>query len=165
MVLSAALNAVLSKKKRQQQLSAENQNEYTRWKSDVYSELEVFIRRVSDIDPSDSDDRTEFYKQTDRLHDRLTALRDQSVSSSAPTSGLIKLEDLVDNLDDLSAAIRPYSYNLNETPAQERRREEMREELEEQDAEQACEEIEALGTQIQSLLSALEGEQPGSTSE
>lgn len=161
MVLSAALNAVLSKQKRQQQLSAENQNEYTRWKSDVYSELGVFIRRVSEIDPSDSDDRTEFYTQTDRLHERLITLRDQPVSSSAPTSGIIKLENLTDDLDDLSAEIRPYSYGLVETPAQARQREEMWDEWQKEDAEKACEEIKALDTQIRDLLSALEDSEEG----
>lgn len=67
--------------KKEKEIEVENQSEYEQWVSELYSEIEVFVKRVNALDLGESGDREKFYEFIKRFSDRLGDLRERSEAS------------------------------------------------------------------------------------
>ena len=100
---SSIADKLLAGSKRKEEIEVENQSDYDLWVSEVYSEIEVFVKRVNNLDLEDAEDREKLFSITSRFADRLSDLRERSEASAAPAGALIKLEELIERMNSASA--------------------------------------------------------------
>jgi len=80
------VDTFLAGKKREKEIEVENQSEYEEWVSELYSEIEVFVNRVNDLELEESEDRHKLFSLIGRFSDRFYELRERSEASDAPTA-------------------------------------------------------------------------------
>lgn len=138
----------------------ENQSDYSQWLSELYSEIEVFVKRVNALDLEETEQRDKFYEFVGRLSDRLEDLRERSEASGAPAEALIRLEELIEVLTESSSKVHVSVAYIGEDPLEKARREKKREEREQEKIEQLREKRDEIADQIQEVTSALEEDEP-----
>ena len=153
---SSLVDTVLAGTKRQQEIEVENQSEYDQWRSELYSEIEVFVKRVNSLDLEESEDRSKMYDFMEKFSNRVQDLRERSEASSAPTEALIELDSLVEELEDTSAPIAVATATLSRNPAKKARQRKRREEREQNRIEHAREQRDKVADQIQVVNSAFD---------
>lgn len=138
----------------------ENQSDYDRWLSELYSEIEVFVKRVNALDVEEAEQRDKFYKFVGRLSDRLEDLRERSEASGAPAEALIRLEELIEDLTESSSKAHVSVAYTGDDPFEKARREKKREEREQEKIERLREKRDEIADQIQKVTSALKEDEP-----
>lgn len=133
----------------------ENQSDYSQWLSELYSEIEVFVKRVNDLNLEEAEQQEEFYEFVARLSDRLEDLRERSEASGAPAEALIRLEELIEELTESSSKIHVSTAYIGEDPFEKAKREKKREEREKEKIEQLREKRDEIADKIQEVTSAL----------
>lgn len=152
----ALANRILTEGNRKKELEVEKQSEYAQWVSEIYSEIEVFVKRVNNLGLSNSEDRDQFYDFAERLSDRLSELRDRSESSTAPAEVLIQLEELIEKVDENSSqAVVSVAY-LGNDPVKKARHEKKMKKRERERAEKAREQRDLIADEIQELNDVFE---------
>jgi len=149
---------VLADSNRKREIEIENRSEYDQWVSELYSEMEVFVKRVNGLDLSEAGGRDQFYNFAGRLSDRLLELRERSESSAAPAEALIQLEELIEKINESSSQIHVSVAYIGEDPFEKARREKKRKEREREKTEKAREKRDAIADKIQQLTAAFEGD-------
>jgi len=152
------VDTVLAGKKREKEIKVENQSDYDKWLSEFYSEIEVFVKRVNNLDLEESEERDKFYDFIGKFSTRLQNLRERSESSGAPTAALIEMDALVETLEDTSAPISVAVASLDNDPFKEPRRERRRKEREQNKIKRVRDRLDEIANQIQDITSALESE-------
>ena len=150
------VDTFLAGKKREKEIEVESQSDYDEWLSELYSEIEVFVKRVNSLDLEETEQRTKLYEFIDKFSERLQDLREQSESSGAPATALIELDKLVEILEDTSAPIPVATVTLHDDPFKKAKQKQRREEREKEDIERARGERDTIANQIQDLTLALE---------
>ncbi|AAV44717.1 unknown (plasmid) [Haloarcula marismortui ATCC 43049] len=153
---NALADRILTGSKRKKELEVENQSEYDQWVSELYSEIEVFVKRVNNLNLSEAEGRDQFYNFAGRLSDRLLELRERSESSAAPAEALIQLEELIEKINESSSKIHVSVAYIGEDPFEKARREKKREEREREKSKKAREKRDAIADKIQQLTAAFE---------
>lgn len=156
MAWSSLVDTVLAGTKRQQEIEVENQSEYDQWRSELYSEIEVFVKRVNSLDLEESEDRSQMYEFIEKFSDRVQNLRERSEASSAPTEALIKLDSLIEELKDTSAPIAVATATLSRNPVKKARHRKRREEREQNRIEHAREQRDKVADKIQEVNTAFD---------
>ena len=155
---NALANRILTGSIRKKEIEVENQSKYDQWVSELYSEIEVFVKRVNNLDLSEVGDRDKFYEFASRLSDRLQDLRERSESSGAPADALIKLEELIEQINDSSSKIHVSVAYIGNDPFERARREKKRKKREQENIERARGKRDEIAESIQRLTAALEGD-------
>lgn len=150
------VDTFLAGTKREREIEVENQSDYDKWLSELYSEIEVFVKRVNNLDLEESEERGKFYDFIGKFSTRLQDLRERSESSGAPATALIEMDELVEMLEDTSAPISVAVASLDNDPFKEARRERRRKEREQNKIERARDRRDEIANQIQQVTSALE---------
>ena len=150
------VDTFLAGKKREKEIEVENQSDYDKWLSELYSEIEVFVKRVNNLDLEESEERGKFYDFIGKFSTRLQDLRERSESSGAPATALIEMDELVETLEDTSAPISVAVASLDNDPFKKARRERRRKKREQNKIERARERRDEIANQIQEVTSALE---------
>ena len=140
------------------ELEVENRSEYDQWVSELYSEIEVFVKRVNGLDLSEAKGRDQFYNFAGRLSDRLLELRERSESSAAPAEALIQVEELIEKINESSSKIHVSVAYIGEDPFEKARREMKRKKREREKTEKAREKRDAIADKIQQLTAAFEAD-------
>jgi hypothetical protein len=140
------------------ELEVENRSEYDQWVSELYSEIEVFVKRVNGLDLSEAKGRDKFYNFAGRLSDRLLELRERSESSAAPAEALIQVEELIEKINESSSQIHVSVAYIGEDPFEKARREKKRKKREREKTEKAREKRDAIANKIQQLTVAFEAD-------
>lgn len=156
MAWSSLVDTVLAGTKRQQEIEVENQSEYDQWRSELYSEIEVFVKRVNSLDLEESEDRSQMYEFIEKFSNRVQDLRERSEASSAPTEALIELDSLIEELNDTSAPIAVATVSLSRDPIKKARNRRRREEREQNRIEHAREHRDEVADKIQEVNSAFD---------
>lgn len=154
---NALADRILAGSNRKKEIEIENQSEYDQWVSEVYSEIEVFVKRVNALDLEESEDRSKFYDFAGRLSDRLRELRERSESSGAPAEALIQLEELIEQINESSSEIAVSVAYIGDDPFEKARREKKRKESERERTERAREKRDEIAGKIREFNDALEG--------
>jgi len=84
------------------------------------------VKRVNSLDLTASEDRSKLYEFAGRLSARLNDLRERSESSSAPAEALIKLEELIEQINDTSSQVHVSVAYIGNDPFEKARREKKR---------------------------------------
>lgn len=153
-------NRILAGSKRKKEIEVENQSDYGRWLSELYSEIEVFVKRVNALDLEETEQRDKFYDFVGRLSDRLEDLRERSAASGAPAEALIQLEELIEELTESSSKVHVSVAYIGDDPFEKAKRNKKREELEQEKIEQLREKRDEIADQIQEVTSALDEGEP-----
>jgi len=153
---NALADRILTRSKRKKELEVENQSEYDQWISELHSEIEVFVKRVNNLDLSETEGRDQFYNFAGRLSDRLLELRERSESSAAPAEALIQLEELIEKINETSSQIHVSVSYIGDDPIEKAKREKKRKEREREKTERAREKRDAIADKIQELTAAFE---------
>lgn len=153
---NALADRILTGSKRKKELEVENQSEYDQWVSELYSEIEVFVKRVNNLDLSEAEGRDQFYNFAESLCDRLRELRERSESSDAPAEALIQLEELIEKINETSSKIHVSVAYIGNDPFEKARREKKKKEREREKTERAREKRDAIADKIQELTAAFE---------
>lgn len=148
---NAIANALLSDRKREQELGVEIQSEYENWRREVYTELEIFVKRVNDLNLEESEERTMFYDLTDKFSPRFEDLRTRSEASNTPVDALIEIEKLVELLEDISPPLVVTTSTLNPTPVEKKRQEKRRKERHQRHIEKVETEMDKIAEQIKTV--------------
>jgi hypothetical protein len=161
MVWDALANRVLAGSNRKKEIQVEKQSEYDQWTSEIHSEIAVFVRRVNNLYLNHSEDRSKFYEFADRLSDRLQDLRERSESSGAPPEALIKLEELVETINNNSSDVSVSVAYIGDDPFKKARREEERQQREQERIERTYEKRERIAESIEQFTAVLDGDIEG----
>lgn len=153
---NALANRILAGSKRKQEIEVENQSDYDRWLSELYSEIEVFVKRVNTLDLEEAEQRDKFSEFVGRLSERLEDLRERSEASGAPAEALIRLEELIEELTESSSKVHVSVSYIGDDPFERAKREKKREEREQEKIEQLREKRDEIANKIQEVTSALE---------
>lgn len=157
---NALANRILSGSKRQKEIEVENQSDYDRWLSELYSEIEVFVKRVNALDLEEAEQRDKFYEFVGRFSDRLRDLRERREASGAPAEALIRLEELIEELTESSSKVHVSVAYIGDDPFEKAKRETKRKEREQEKIVQLREKRDEIAEQIQKVNSALGQEEP-----
>ena len=150
------VDTFLAGKKREKEIEVENQSEYEEWVSELYSEIEVFVNRVNDLDLEESEDRHKLFSLIGRFSDRFYELRERSEASDAPTEALIKLEELIERMNNASAPAAATVAYLGDDPFKKARRERKREEREKKQIKRVRKERDEIADYIQRVMDSFE---------
>ena len=153
---NALVNRILAGSKRRKEIELENQSDYDQWVSELYSEIEVFVKRINALDLEGASDRSKFYEFAGRLSDRLQNLRERSESSGAPAEALIQLEELIEEINNTSSRVHVSVSYIGDDPFEKARREKKRKKREQEKIEQAREKRDKIADKIQQLSAAFE---------
>lgn len=155
---NALADRILAGSKRKKEIEVENQTEYDKWVSELYSEIEVFVKRVNALDMEESGDRSKFYEFVKRFSDRLQDLRERSEASGASAEALIQLEKLVEVMNESSSSKIHISvdYIGGDDPFEKRNRERKKEERRQEKIEALREKRDEIASQIQELTSVFD---------
>lgn len=153
---NALADRILAGGKREEELNVEKQSEYDQWVSELHSEVEVFVKRVNGLDLSNSESRSQFYDFTERFSDRLVDLRERSESSGAPAEALIRMDELIEEINETSSQIAVAVAYIGDDPVEKARREKRREEREQKRAKRSREQRDSIAGKIEELMQALE---------
>jgi DNA repair exonuclease SbcCD ATPase subunit len=153
---NALADRILTGSKRKEELEVENQSAYDQWLSELHSEIEVFVKRVNNLNLSEAEGRDQFYNFAGRLSDRLLELRERSESSAAPAEALIQLEELIEKINESSSKTHVSVAYIGEDPFEKARREKKRKEREREKTEKAREKRDTTADKIQQLTAAFE---------
>lgn len=153
---NALADRILTGSKRKKELEVENQSEYDQWVSELYSEIEVFVKRVNNLDLSEAEGRDRFYNFAERLSDRLLEVRERSESSAAPAEALIQLEELIEKTNKTSSQVHVSVSYIGNDPFEKAKREKKRKEREREKTEKARMKRDAIADKIQELNAAFE---------
>jgi hypothetical protein len=153
---NALANRILADSKRRKEIEVENQSDYDQWVSELYSEIKVFVKRVNALDLEESSDRSKFYEFAGRLSDRLQDLRERSESSGAPAEALIRLEELIEQINNTSSQVHVSVAYIGDDPFERARREKKKKRREQEKIERAREKRDEIGDNIQQLTAAFE---------
>ena len=154
------VSRILAGSKRKKEIEVENQSDYSQWMSELYSEIEVFVKRVNALDLEEAEHRDKFYEFIGRLSDRLEDLRERREASGAPAEALIRLEELIEELTESSSRVHVSVAYIGDDPFEKAKREKKREEREQEKIEQLREKRDDIADQIQKVTSALEEDEP-----
>lgn len=157
---NALVNRILAGSKRKKEIKVENHSDYSQWLSELYSEIEVFVKRVNALDLEETEQRDKFYEFVGRLSNRLEDLRERSEASGAPAETLIRLEELIEELNESSSKVHVSVAYIGDDPFEKARREKKREERKQEKIEQLREKRDEIADQIQEVTSALEEDEP-----
>jgi hypothetical protein len=155
---NALANRILAGSNRKKEIEVENQSEYDQWVSELHSEIAVFVKRVNSLDLTASEGRSKFYEFAGRLSDRLNDLRERSESSGAPAEALIKLEELIEQINDTSSQIHVSVAYIGNDPFEKARREKKRKKREQEKIERAREKRNEIAESIEEFTAALDGD-------
>lgn len=153
---SSLSDLLLAGEKRDRELDVEKEAEYGEWGTELHAQIEVFVKRVNASDLEDSADRQKFFSLVSKSANRFSRLRESSESATAPTDALIRLEELIERMENASEPISVGVVSLDENPfkrAQRKRREENRERKE---IKRVREERDEIADHIQELIDAFE---------
>lgn len=154
---NALADRILAGSKRKKEIEVENRSEYDEWVSELYSEIEVFVKRVNALDFEEAGDRDKFYEFVERFSDRLRDLRERNEASGASAEALIQLEKLVEVMNESSSSkIHVSVAYLGDDPFEKRKRERKREERRQEKIEALREKRDEIAGQIQELTSAFD---------
>jgi len=153
---NALADRILTGSKRKKELEVENQSGYDQWVSELYSEIEVFVKRVNNLNLSEAEGRDQFYNFAGKLSDRLLELRERSESSAAPAEALIQLEELIEKINESSSEVHVSVAYIGENSFEKARREKKRKEREREKTKKAREKRDAIADKIQQLTAAFE---------
>jgi len=153
---NALADRILTGSKRKKELEVENQSGYDQWVSELYSEIEVFVKRVNNLNLSEAEGRDQFYNFAGKLSDRLLELRERSESSAAPAEALIQLEELIEKINESSSEVHVSVAYIGENSFEKARREKKRKEREREKTEKAREKRDTIADKIQQLTAAFE---------
>ena len=154
---NALANRILAGSKRKKEIEVENQSDYDQWVSELYSEIEVFVKRVNTLNLEEASDREKFYEFVKRFSDRLQDLRERSEASGAPAEALIELEKLVEVMNESSSSkVHVSVAYIGDDPFKKAKREKKREERKQERIEQLREKRDKIAGQIQELTSAFD---------
>jgi len=153
---NALADRILTGSKRKKEIEVENQSEYDKWVSELYSEIEVFVKRVNALDFEEAGDRDKFYDFVGRFSDRLQDLRERSEASGASAEALILLEELVEVMNESSSTVHVSVAYIGDDPFEKRKRERKREERKQEKIEALRGKRDEIAGQIQELTSAFD---------
>lgn len=153
---NALANRILAGSKRRKEIEVENRSDYDQWASELYSEIEVFVKRVNALDLEESGDRSKFYELAGRLSDCLQDLRERSESSGTPAEALIQLEKLIEQINNTSSQVHVSVAYIGDDPFEKARREKKRKKREQEKIERAREKRDEIADKIQQLTAAFE---------
>lgn len=153
---NALADRILAGSNRRKEIEVENRSEYEEWVSEVYSEIEVFVKRVNALDLEDAEDRGKFYDFAGRLSDRLSDLRERSESSGAPAEALIQLEELIEQINESSSKVAVSVAYIGDDPFEKARRERKREKREKEKIERARKKRDEIAGKIRLFSEALD---------
>ena len=158
MAWRSLLNTVLAGTKREQEIAVENRSNYDQWLDELYSEIEVFVKRVNALNLEETEDRDQFYEFIDKFSSRMEQLRARSETSHSPAEVLIDLEELIELLQNISAPVALYSLNVNESAWEKKQRQQREKERERDRIERVRSDRENVANQVESLNEALNAE-------
>jgi hypothetical protein len=153
---NALADRILAGGKRKKEIEVENQSEYEEWVSELRSEIEVFVKRVNSLDLEEAGDRDKFYDFVKRFSDRLGDLRERSEASGASAEALIRLEELIEELNESSSKVHVSVAYIGDDPFEKARREKKSKEREQEKIEQLREKRDRIAGQIQELTSSFD---------
>jgi len=153
---NALADRILTGGKRKKELEVENQSEYAQWVSELYSEIEVFVKRVNALDLSEVEGREQFYEFGERFSERLQELRNRSQSSAVPTEVLIQLEELIEQIDETSPGAAASVVYMGDDPLKKAKMEQERKERREERTEEVRKERDMIANEIQELTAAFD---------
>ncbi|WP_313694262.1 hypothetical protein [Halorarum halobium] len=156
MAWNALADRILAGSKRKKEIEVENQSDYDRWLSELYSEIEVFVKRVSALDLEEAEQRDKFYEFVGRLSDRLENLRERSEASAAPAEALIRLEELIEVMNESSSKVHVSVAYIGDDPFEKAKREKKREKRRQEKIGQLREKRDEIADQIQEVTEAFE---------
>lgn len=153
---NALADNILSESRRRQELEVEEQSEYQRWRNELYTETRVFVKRVNDLDLSNSEERTRFYELRKDFAESIEQLRSRSETSKAPVEALIEIEELNELLLDTTSRISATVAYLGNDPFKKMKREKEEKEREQRRTDEAVEDKNEIAKKIQSLNSCFD---------
>ena len=153
---NALANRILAGSKRKKEIKVENQSDYDQWLSELYSEIEVFVKRVNALKLDESEQRDKFYEFVSRFSDRLKDLRERSEASGAPADALIRLEELIEVMNESSSKVHVSVAYIGDDPFEKARREKKREEREQEKIERMREKRDEIADQIEEVTEVFE---------
>lgn len=142
--------------KRRKEIDAEIESEYDQWASELRSEILVFVKRVKALDLEESNDRHRFYEFVKRFSERLRDLRERSEASNASAEALIRLEELIEELNESSSKVHVSVALFGGDPFKKARWEKRKKERYRERIEQARKKMDNIADQIQELISAFD---------
>lgn len=155
---NALADRILVGSSRRKEIKVENQSEYDQWVSELYSEIEVFVKRVNALDLEESEDRSKFYAFAGRFSNRLQELRERSETAEAPAETLIQLEELIEQINESSSKVAVSVAYLGDDPFEKARREMKRKKREQERAVRAREKRDEIAGKIGEFNDAFEGD-------
>lgn len=158
MAWRSLLNTVLAGTKREQEIAVENRSGYDQWLDELYSEIEVFVKRVNGLNLEEAEDRDQFYEFIDKFSSRMEQLRARSETSHSPAEVLIGLEELIELLQNTSAPVAVYSLNVNESAWEKKQRQQREKKRERDRIERVRSDRENVANQVENLNKALDTE-------
>ena len=145
MSVSGLLDTVLASQQRIQEVEVERDDDFLTWVKRLNTESKVLLKRIDELDFSESTDRDDFYELIEKMHDRFTDLREQDEIGEAPVDVLLKFDDLIDELEGTSQpALVAVATIGTKTPAQRAREKRRKKEREEKRERRATETAEAI---------------------
>ena len=150
------MDGLLAGDNRKKELETENQSAYGVWRSELHGEFEVFVARVNDLHLDEPSDQQTFYSLINRFASAFRDLRDRSEASAAPTKALIRLEELIEEMDDTSAPVQVSVAYIGSDPFKKASREKRREEHEQKDIERVREIRDEIADRIHDVIVALD---------
>ena len=153
---NALADRILAGSTRKKEIEVENQSEYDEWVSELRSEIEVFVKRVNALDLEEAGDRDKFYEFVKRFSDRLRDLRERSEASGASAEALIRLEELIEELNESSSTVHVSVAYIGDDPFEKARREQKRKKREQEKIESLREKRDEIAGKIQELTSAFD---------
>jgi chromosome segregation ATPase len=154
------MNRILAGSTRKKEIEVENQSDYDRWLSELYSEIEVFVKRVNALNLEETEQRAKFYEFVGRFSERLEDLRERSEASGAPAEALIQLEELIEELTESSSEVHVSVAYIGDDPFEKARQEKKREERKQEKIEQLREKRDEIADKIQGVMSAVKENDP-----
>lgn len=142
----------LAENRRKREIEVESDARYGEWLEQAESMIQVFVKRVNDLNFDDSADLSRFYELIENLSSRAEDLRESTDASKAPANSLVKLEELVELLNETTQPPASGVVTINETPFERAKRKEREREKEQERIGWAIQDREKIANKIQIFL-------------
>lgn len=152
MAWNSLVDTLLAGPKREREIKVEAQSEYEQWVSELYSELQVFVKRVNDLDLEEASDRDKLFSLIEQFAARFEDLRNRREAASAPADALITLEELIERMDNTATPIAATVAYLGDDPFEKARREKKEEEREKKEIERVRNERDEIAEYIRRVV-------------
>lgn len=151
-------DTLLSGKKRKEEIEVETESGYSQWRSELYAEIKVMVKRMNDLNLSDDGERRQFYSLTGKYAPRFQELRNRSEASNAPVQALIEIDELVETLNGISPPTSVTLSYLNPSPAQKQQQERRRKERKQRKKEQTQEYMDQIAEKLSEVNNSFDND-------